>query len=186
MGAEKAKEEKARKEKLKKLEAEMAKEGKSFGADSNLTLRVGPLPDGWEKKIDKNSGRAYFKNHKERTTSWVDPRSAEVKTKDASKLKGDELPFGWDFGETGANEKYYINHLAQETHWVHPKTLLASKKEELDGMEEKHKDKILEIREQLKGYRQKKRNLNAEKAKVVDESDIESVDDRIHAIDTKI
>lgn len=34
---------------------------------------LGPLPDGWEKRVEPN-GRVYFVNHKNRTTQWDDPR----------------------------------------------------------------------------------------------------------------
>lgn len=34
----------------------------------------GPLPDGWEKRVEPN-GRVYFVNHKNRTTQWEDPRT---------------------------------------------------------------------------------------------------------------
>uniref|UniRef100_A0A914CW56 WW domain-containing protein n=1 Tax=Acrobeloides nanus TaxID=290746 RepID=A0A914CW56_9BILA len=33
----------------------------------------GPLPPDWEKDIDEN-GYFYFKDHKNRTTTWIDPR----------------------------------------------------------------------------------------------------------------
>ena len=29
-----------------------------------------PLPSGWEQRVDRASGRIYFLNHNERTTSW--------------------------------------------------------------------------------------------------------------------
>jgi hypothetical protein len=35
---------------------------------------LGPLPDGWEKRMEPN-GRVYFVNHKNRTTQWDDPRT---------------------------------------------------------------------------------------------------------------
>ena len=35
---------------------------------------LGPLPDGWEKRVEPN-GRVYFVNHKNRTTQWDDPRT---------------------------------------------------------------------------------------------------------------
>ena len=35
---------------------------------------LGPLPDGWEKRIEPN-GRVYYVNHKNRTTQWEDPRT---------------------------------------------------------------------------------------------------------------
>lgn len=35
---------------------------------------LGPLPDGWEKKVQSDN-RVYFVNHKNRTTQWEDPRT---------------------------------------------------------------------------------------------------------------
>ena len=35
---------------------------------------LGPLPDGWEKRVASN-GRVYYANHKNRTTQWKDPRT---------------------------------------------------------------------------------------------------------------
>jgi atrophin-1 interacting protein 5 (WW domain-containing E3 ubiquitin protein ligase 1) len=40
---------------------------------------LGPLPDGWEKRMEPN-GRVYFVNHKNRTTQWDDPRYQSHKT----------------------------------------------------------------------------------------------------------
>lgn len=33
----------------------------------------GPLPDGWEQSIT-SEGEIYYINHKNKTTSWLDPR----------------------------------------------------------------------------------------------------------------
>ena len=41
------------------------------GADEDP---LGPLPEGWEKRVEPN-GRVYFVNHKNRTTQWEDPRT---------------------------------------------------------------------------------------------------------------
>lgn len=35
---------------------------------------LGPLPEGWEKRLDPN-GRPYFVNHQSRVTQWQDPRT---------------------------------------------------------------------------------------------------------------
>lgn len=35
---------------------------------------LGPLPEGWEKRIGPE-GRPYFCNHKNRVTQWEDPRT---------------------------------------------------------------------------------------------------------------
>lgn len=34
---------------------------------------LGPLPDGWEQAITAE-GEIYYINHKNKTTSWLDPR----------------------------------------------------------------------------------------------------------------
>lgn len=42
----------------------------------NLTDKyhpAGPLPDGWEQAIT-SEGEIYYINHKNKTTSWLDPR----------------------------------------------------------------------------------------------------------------
>lgn len=36
--------------------------------------RMGPLPNGWEKRVQPD-GRCYFVNHKSRITQWEDPRT---------------------------------------------------------------------------------------------------------------
>lgn len=38
------------------------------------TDQLGPLPPGWEKRVETN-GRVYFVNHNTRTTHWEDPRT---------------------------------------------------------------------------------------------------------------
>lgn len=35
---------------------------------------LGPLPDGWERRVQPDN-RVYFVNHKNRTTQWEDPRT---------------------------------------------------------------------------------------------------------------
>lgn len=39
-----------------------------------------PLPQGWEMKVDPSSGKAFFIDHKTRTTSWDDPRTQKAYT----------------------------------------------------------------------------------------------------------
>ena len=60
---------------------------------------LGPLPDGWEKRVEPN-GRVYYVNHKNRTTQWEDPRTQ-------GQLKEEPLPQGWEMRMTG-NVKIYF------------------------------------------------------------------------------
>lgn len=47
--------------------------------DNCETDELGPLPSHWERKLD-NDGRAYFVNHKNKTTQWDDPRTQGIKS----------------------------------------------------------------------------------------------------------
>mmetsp|Transcript_15456 Transcript_15456/g.39980 ORF Transcript_15456/g.39980 Transcript_15456/m.39980 type:complete len:167 (+) Transcript_15456:50-550(+) len=45
-----------------------------FGLPGQGGAPNGPLPPGWEGRLDKTSGRVYFLNHNTKTTTWDDPR----------------------------------------------------------------------------------------------------------------
>lgn len=38
-----------------------------------FSVFIGPLPDGWEQAMTQD-GEIYYINHKNKTTSWLDPR----------------------------------------------------------------------------------------------------------------
>lgn len=40
---------------------------------SSVFCVLGPLPDGWEQAMTQD-GDVYYINHKNKTTSWLDPR----------------------------------------------------------------------------------------------------------------
>jgi len=50
-----------------------------------------PLPDGWEIKFEKISGRRYFIDHKTRKTSWYDPRLSTKEAAAAAKTSEDPI-----------------------------------------------------------------------------------------------
>jgi hypothetical protein len=41
------------------------------------------LPMGWEQRVDGKSGRVFYINHNERTTSWKDPRKEQAADREA-------------------------------------------------------------------------------------------------------
>ena len=43
------------------------------GSKNELSKISGPLPEGWDMGIDFD-GKPYFIDHKNKTTTWVDPR----------------------------------------------------------------------------------------------------------------
>ncbi|XP_003744931.1 E3 ubiquitin-protein ligase Su(dx) [Galendromus occidentalis] len=73
---------------------------------------LGPLPEGWEKRIDPN-GRVYFVNHKNKTTQWEDPRTQG---------KEDPLPPGWEIKHTKDGVRYFVDHNTRSTTFNDPRT----------------------------------------------------------------
>ncbi|XP_041375572.1 NEDD4-like E3 ubiquitin-protein ligase WWP1 [Gigantopelta aegis] len=79
--------------------------------DSNDPL--GPLPEGWEKRVDAN-GRVYFVNHKNRTTQWEDPRTQGI-------MQEDPLPEGWEMRYTAEGVRYFVDHNTRTTTFQDPR-----------------------------------------------------------------
>lgn len=78
---------------------------------------LGPLPEGWEKRIDPN-GRVYFVNHKNKTTQWEDPRTQGLE---------DPLPPGWEIKYTPEGLRYFVDHNTKTTTFVDPRSSFAGK-----------------------------------------------------------
>ncbi|KAM4613652.1 itchy E3 ubiquitin protein ligase a [Polymixia lowei] len=64
----------------------------------------GPLPPGWEQRIDQN-GRMYFVDHIEKRTTWERPES---------------LPTGWERRVDPMGRVYYVDHITRTTTWQRP------------------------------------------------------------------
>uniref|UniRef100_A0A914UPW8 E3 ubiquitin-protein ligase n=1 Tax=Plectus sambesii TaxID=2011161 RepID=A0A914UPW8_9BILA len=75
---------------------------------------LGPLPDGWEKRADPNTGRMYFVNHVNRTTQWEDPRTQGVSDQ--------PLPEGWEMRFTEQGVPFFIDHNTKSTTYNDPRT----------------------------------------------------------------
>nr|XP_022290226.1 uncharacterized protein LOC111101876 isoform X2 [Crassostrea virginica] len=76
---------------------------------------LGPLPEGWEKRIDPNE-RVYFVNHKNRTTQWEDPRTQRI-----TREQEDPLPEGWDMKYTANGVRYFVDHNTKTTTFQDPR-----------------------------------------------------------------
>ncbi|XP_013380651.1 E3 ubiquitin-protein ligase Su(dx) isoform X2 [Lingula anatina] len=74
---------------------------------------LGPLPEGWEKRVDAN-GRMYFVNHKNRTTQWEDPRTQGI-------IQEDPLPEGWEMRYTPEGVRYFVDHNSRSTTFQDPR-----------------------------------------------------------------
>ncbi|KAF1769544.1 hypothetical protein GCK72_001361 [Caenorhabditis remanei] len=82
----------------------------NFSADDPL----GPLPEGWEKRQDPNTGRMYFVNHVNRTTQWEDPRTQGGSDQ--------PLPDGWEMRFTEQGVPFFIDHHSKTTTYNDPRT----------------------------------------------------------------
>ncbi|KAM7351146.1 WW domain containing E3 ubiquitin protein ligase suppressor of deltex isoform 1-T2 [Cochliomyia hominivorax] len=78
---------------------------------------LGPLPDGWEKKVQSDN-RVYFVNHKNRTTQWEDPRT---QGQEVSLINEGPLPPGWEIRYTATGERFFVDHNARRTTFDDPR-----------------------------------------------------------------
>ncbi|XP_057701440.1 E3 ubiquitin-protein ligase Itchy-like isoform X2 [Corythoichthys intestinalis] len=74
-------------------------------APSRLSpINNGPLPQGWEQRVDQN-GRMYFVDHIEKRTTWERPES---------------LPTGWERRVDPMGRVYFVDHITRTTTWQRP------------------------------------------------------------------
>ncbi|XP_031423878.1 itchy E3 ubiquitin protein ligase a isoform X2 [Clupea harengus] len=75
------------------------------GAPSRVSpINTGPLPPGWEQRVDA-TGRMYFVDHLEKRTTWERP---------------DPLPPGWERRADPLGRVYYVDHISRTTTWQRP------------------------------------------------------------------
>ncbi|KAG7478362.1 hypothetical protein MATL_G00079690 [Megalops atlanticus] len=67
-------------------------------------IAAGPLPPGWEQRVDQN-GRVYFVDHIEKRTTWDRP---------------EPLPTGWERRVDPMGRVYYVDHITRTTTWQRP------------------------------------------------------------------
>uniref|UniRef100_A0AAY3ZZ89 E3 ubiquitin-protein ligase n=1 Tax=Denticeps clupeoides TaxID=299321 RepID=A0AAY3ZZ89_9TELE len=73
---------------------------------------LGPLPPGWERRVDSND-RVYFVNHNTKTTQWEDPRTQGLQNEDP-------LPEGWEIRYTREGVRYFVDHNTRTTTFSDP------------------------------------------------------------------
>lgn len=79
--------------------------------------QLGPLPDGWEKKLQSDN-RVYFVNHKNRTTQWEDPRT---QGQEVNLINEGPLPPGWEIRYTASGERFFVDHNTRRTTFDDPR-----------------------------------------------------------------
>ncbi|MEQ2222876.1 hypothetical protein ILYODFUR_030953 [Ilyodon furcidens] len=68
------------------------------------SINNGPLPQGWEQRVDQN-GRVYYVDHIEKRTTWDRP---------------EPLPTGWERRVDPMGRVYYVDHITRTTTWQRP------------------------------------------------------------------
>lgn len=84
---------------------------------------LGPLPDGWEKRVQPDN-RVYYVNHKNRTTQWEDPRT---QGQEVSLMSEGPLPPGWEIRYTVNGERFFVDHNTRRTTFEDPRPGAAQK-----------------------------------------------------------
>uniref|UniRef100_A0A672SVC3 Transcriptional coactivator YAP1-like n=2 Tax=Sinocyclocheilus grahami TaxID=75366 RepID=A0A672SVC3_SINGR len=80
----------------------------------------GPVPDGWEQAIT-SEGEIYYINHKNKTTSWLDPRldpryamNQQRISQSAPVKQGSQLPSSPQSGVLGGNNQIRLQQIQME------------------------------------------------------------------------
>lgn len=94
----------------------------------------GPLPPGWERRVDPGSGRSYYVDHNRRSTTWNRPDSPQrSQSSVASTLQQPPaatsgstyadvpLPAGWEERRTPEGRPYFVDHNHRLTTWSDPR-----------------------------------------------------------------
>ncbi|KAK9497147.1 hypothetical protein O3M35_004519 [Rhynocoris fuscipes] len=79
-----------------------------------------PLPEGWDFARDYD-GKIYFIDHKNKKTTWIDPRDRYTKPQTFADCIGAELPLGWEEVYDSNIGVYYIDHMNQCTQLEDPR-----------------------------------------------------------------
>ncbi|XP_075882724.1 itchy E3 ubiquitin protein ligase b [Nelusetta ayraudi] len=73
---------------------------------ASAATNAGPMPPGWEQRVDSN-GRLYFVDHVEKRTTWERP---------------EPLPAGWERRVDPMGRVYFVDHITRTTTWQRPTT----------------------------------------------------------------
>jgi len=86
----------------------------SFYDEEDRKLASIPMPPDYE--IGLMNGRCYYINHNTRETSWIDPRTSQIRKHNLDDVYIGELPYGWEEALDDEVGVYYINHLLKSNY----------------------------------------------------------------------
>ncbi|KAF8334172.1 uncharacterized protein EI90DRAFT_3121512 [Cantharellus anzutake] len=88
----------------------------------------GPLPPGWEWRVD-HLGRTYYIDHYTRTTTWTRPsytpgQTSNTQAQITARGAKEALPVGWEKRRTPEGRFLYVDHNTRTTTWLDPRHAL--------------------------------------------------------------
>jgi E3 ubiquitin-protein ligase NEDD4 len=97
-------------------------------AAASASTAGGPLPAGWEQRFTP-TGRPYFVNHNDRSTTWRDPRQTvapiasegQAATQPTAASNLGPLPSGFEMRLTSTARVYFVDHNTKTTTWDDPR-----------------------------------------------------------------
>ncbi|GMT00506.1 hypothetical protein PENTCL1PPCAC_22680 [Pristionchus entomophagus] len=123
------------------------------------------LPQGWEMQIAPN-GRTFFIDHKERKTTWDDPRFV------IEGMENIALPEGWEQRLRSDGKVFFVDHVSKRTTWEDPRfSGCEYGKRGYDGQTTAFKRKVEYFRHKLpRSVWNGKCSLNVNRATIVEDS----------------
>ena len=88
-----------------------------------------PLPEHWSEHKDPNSGKSYFMDNKNKSTTWTRPKSVDMSSnaplkkslKTAASLVIAALPEHWsEHKDPESGKSYYMDNKNKVTSWTRP------------------------------------------------------------------
>ncbi|KJE92679.1 hypothetical protein CAOG_03596 [Capsaspora owczarzaki ATCC 30864] len=79
-----------------------------------------PLPENWSIGVDSITGRTYFNDHVNGTSTWIDPRTKNTRKASVRETLPTELPYGFERVFDAHDNIFYIDHVNQITTFLHP------------------------------------------------------------------
>ncbi|KAG1809007.1 hypothetical protein EV424DRAFT_1529068 [Suillus variegatus] len=124
------------------IEREPSSTGQSTTSTSVDDEDETPLPRGWERRLDEQSGRVYYVDHNRRLTTWVRPTAipstsssarapsisvtqphVQNPTRSSGGYVDVPLPAGWEERRTPEGRPYFVDHHTRLTTWIDPRTV---------------------------------------------------------------
>lgn len=83
---------------------------------------LGPLPENWDKVPVRVAGglRHFYVDHNTKSTTWIDPRTLNIRKHNILDVEKGELPYGWEETVDDNEESYFIDHTTQRNYRMPP------------------------------------------------------------------